>query len=125
MIKAAEGVGMHTGAGVRLGKSVRTRSAAVKFLAAVEAAAAESLSMIELPRAKFTAAIETRSPARELAAIDEGSAMRDENIVVENHSSGAPIKSPVVETPPKSTKEAKSKASAEQDPWASNVESGI
>src|SRR5579864_2446814 len=72
-------------------------------------------SWISLPGSAPKCAAPVEITVIEIVAIDNRSAVRDIRVVVVDHPVAMPVVSPVIPTPPKSSKQANSKSSAEDE----------
>ena len=111
MIKAAECAGMGASLSMRRQRSMRLRSPAKTATPAL-ASAIKSASATKPARM-----IESRSPAIEVVAIDEDSAVRYVGVVVVDDVSVMPVKSPVVPSPTKPAKKQRLEAQAKNYAW--------
>ena len=84
-------------------------------------ASVESVTMVEIAMAKVAV---IKVAAVEVAAIDDRSAVRDIRVVVVDYSAPAPVVSPVMPSPPKSSEEADAKSKTERDCGAGKKDSG-
>src|SRR5713101_7397495 len=87
---------------------------------------AESGASVEgRPSTKRGSAAEPWTSAEEMVAIDEGPAVRDEAVVVEDHRPAAKVDAPMGKAPAEAGEKADPETYAESDPGAYGVEAGI
>jgi len=112
MIKAAECSGMGTGLRVRRHRSMLRVRSPTESPTSARAPVLKSASAT-----KPAGTIDAHTPAIEVVAIDEDSAVRYVGVVVVDDVSVMPVKSPVVPSPTKPAKKQRLEAQAKNYAW--------